>query len=222
MAGDRQAFIDFIVTTLDEILPGNSDSARYRTYLESLSDEEMKAYARDLRSGEKYLTLTEPVGGAVKLSLERNKKVAEKLGVNFFQRLWIGGNGTSPSFLTPNEYLVVLMPVRLASQRLAKKMSVPKHQRAINAITGQPTGDSKGAGISHPELRVMASLGLEQTLVELMKYRGGDLRGNAALNASLMRHGKATQSTLQHFASGVESTKTLKTYLTSAMLKNNL
>jgi hypothetical protein len=222
MSGNRKAFIDFILSTLEAILPGNTDVPRYKAYLESLSDEEMKEYAQALRSGDKYLTLTAPNGHGASLSLERNMDVAKQLGVNFFHRLWIEGRENQPSYLTPVEYMVVKLPVRLASQRIAKKMSIPKNQRAINAMTGQVTGDSKGAGISHPELRVLASLGLEKTLVELMKYRGGDLRGNAALNASLMKTGRATQETLQHFASGVESTRTLKTYLTSAMLKNTL
>lgn len=220
MSRNRKAFIEFIVSTLEAILPGNSDSARYKAYLESLSETEMEAYAQALKTGEKYLTLTAPHHTGATLSLERNMKVAEQLGVSFFHRLWVEGQGQQPAYLTPIEYLVVKLPVRLASQRIAKKMSIPKHQRAINALTGQVTGDSKGAGISHPELRVLASLGLEQSLVELMKYRGGDLKGHAALNASLMKTGRATQATLQHFSSGVESTRTLKTYLTSAMLKS--
>lgn len=223
MAGrNRKAFIQFILDGLEAILPGNTDAPRYKAYLEGLSDEAMDAYAEALRSGDKYLTLTVPNGIGPTLSLERNFQIADKLGVQFFHKLWVEGIGETPTYLTPIEYLVVKLPMRLASQRISKKMSIPKHQRAVNSLTGQPTGDSKGAGISHPELRVSASLGLENTMVELMKYRGGDSRGNAALNASLMQTGRASQKVLDHFASGVESTKTLKTYLTSAMLKNTL
>ena len=101
-------------------------------------------------------------------------------------------------------------------------LSIPKTQRVINALTGQPTGDSKGAGISHPELRVCAAMGLDSTMIELMKYRGGDNRGKAALTASLIRTGRASQSVLENFASGVESTSTLRSYLVSAGLKTTL
>ena len=124
--------------------------------------------------------------------------------------------------MSPNKYLVIKIPLRIASQRIAKKMSIPKHQRVINSITGQPTGDSKGAGFSAPELRLCVAMGLNKTSVELMKYRGGDLRGWAALNASLNRFGSARQEQLSHFASGVVSTSTLKTFLTSAHLTNTL
>lgn len=221
-ASRKAAFINFILSNLEAIAPGNSDTPRYKAYLEKMSDKEMKEYAKSLQSGEKYLTLTVPNAGKTKLSLERNFALAEKLGVKFFQKLWIEGKGDLPTYQTPIEYLVLMLPVRLASQRVAKKMSIPKTQRVINPLTGQPTGDSKGAGISLPELRVASALGLENSMVEMIKYRGGDLRGNAALNASLMRTGQASQETLKHYASGVESTKTLKTYLTSAHLKNTL
>lgn len=222
MAGNRVAAIQFILTNLEAILPGNSDVERYKMYLEGLSEQDFKAYMLDLRSGTKYLTITAPNFGKTNLNLERNRALAEKLKVKLFHRLWFEGKEDTPTFLSPLEYLVLKLPVRLASQRLSKKMSIPKTQRVINSLTGQPTGDSKGAGISHAELRVCSAMGLGNSMIELMKYRGGDLRGWSALNASLMRTGRANLKTLNYFASGVESTATLKTYLTSAMLKNTL
>ena len=222
MSGNRKAAIEYILKNLEEILPGNSDTPRYKEYLEKLSDKEFEAYMQALKTGDKYLTITAPNFGKVNLNLERNKKLADKLGIKLFHKLWFEGDENMPSYLSPIEYLVLKLPVRVASQRLAKKMSVPKTQRVINTLTGQPTGDSKGASISHPELRVCAAMGLENSMIELMKYRGGDNRGYAALNASLMRTGRASLKTLSFFASGVESTATLKTYLTAAMLKNTL
>lgn len=221
-AENRQKGIKFIVDLLDAILPGNPDSARHKAYLEKLSDADLHRFALDLQSGKKYLTLTAPPAAKSSLNLERNFKIAEKIGHKFFHRLWISGQPGMPEHLTTAEYLVMKSPVRVASQRVAKKMSIPKTQKAINALTGQPTGESKGASISYPEVRYLSAMGMNDTLIELMKYRGGDLRGNAALNASLMQTGEASIEILKHFASGVESTKTVEAYLTSAMLKNNL
>lgn len=222
MTKNRQAATAFILEQLEKLLPGNSDTARYKTYLEGLSNPAFDQYMQDLASGKKYLTLTAPNFGKTNLNLERNYALADELGISFHHRLWIEGDEDTPTYLTPIPYLVVKLPFRLASQRLDKKKSIPKTQRVVNPLTGQPTGDSKGAAISYPELRVCAAMGLEKTMVELMKYRGGDARGNAALNASLMRTGRANQETLKHFASGVESTATLKTFLTSAMLRSTL
>lgn len=222
MPKNRKEAEAFILKYLEEILPGNPDVENYKAYFASLSDKAFDAYMADIKSGQKFLTLTAPNFAKTSLSLERNFAIADKLGHNFFQRLWIKGEGEVPTHLTPIAYLVVLMPFRVASQRLDKKKSIPKTSRVINALTGQVTGESKGAGISYPEIRVCAAMGLESTMVELMKYRGGDLRGNAALNASLMRSGRANMNTLKHFASGVESTSRLKTFLTACHLSNTL
>lgn len=222
MAGNREAATALILKNLEAILPGNSDTPRYKAFLEGLSAKAFDDYMLALKSGDKWLTLTAPNFAKSTLSLERNMEVAKKLGISFFHKLWIEGDDETPTYLTPIEYLVVKLPFRVAAQRLAKKMSIPKTQRVVNSLTGQPTGSSKGASISYPELRVCAAMGLEKSMVELMKYRGGDIRGGAALNASLMRTGRANQETLSHFASGVQSTSTLKTYLISAGLQNTL
>ena len=91
MAGNRAAAIQFILTNLEAILPGNSDVERYKTYLEGLSEQDFKAYMLDLRSGTKYLTITAPNFGKTNLNLERNRALAEKLKVKLFHRLWFEG-----------------------------------------------------------------------------------------------------------------------------------
>jgi hypothetical protein len=59
-------------------------------------------------------------------------------------------------------------------------------------------------------------------MVELMKYRGGDNKGLIAFNSMLSRYGRVNLKSVEPYASGVESTKSLKTFLTSMMLKSTL
>lgn len=222
MAKQREKATAFIVKYLDKLLPGNPDSARWKEHLDGLSDKAFEQFMLDLKNRVKFLTLTAPHGSKQSLSLERNVAVADELNIPLFQRLYLGEDETIPETLTPIEYLVVMLPWRLASQRLAKKASIPKTQRVINTLTGQPTGESKGASISYPEIRQLAALNMENSLVELLKTRGGDSRAGAALNASLTRTGRASLKTIVQFSSGVESTATLKTFLTCAHLKSTL
>lgn len=222
MPGDRKKAEAQILADLETISPGCVDVELYKTYFASMSDKAFEAFMLRLKDGSEWLTITVPNAGKNKLDLERNIKIGDKWGHSFWKQLWIPADGEIPRYLTPNKYFVIKTPIRVASQRIAKKMSIPRHQRVINAITGQPTGDSKGAGFSAPELRLCVAMGLDKTAVELMKYRGGDLRGWAALNASLNRFGDARQDQLENFASGVVSTATLKTYLTCAHLSNSL
>lgn len=222
MNAKRKAVQDQILADLALISPGCVDTELYQKYFDSMSDKAFDEFMLRLKNKEEYITLTVPNAGKNTVSVERNYQIADKWKFSFHHRLWWPADKDMPRFLTPNDYLVIKVPVRVASQRLAKKQSIPKHQRVINTLTGQPTGDSKGAGFSAPELRLCVGMGLNKTAVELMKYRGGDLKGYAALNASLGRYGVARQDQLKHFASGVKSTDTLKTFLTSAHLTNTL
>jgi hypothetical protein len=110
-------------------------------------------------------------------TLERNIAVAKKLGHDFFQRLWIGEHDGIPTHLTPVKYMVIDMPLRRASQMLVKKLSVQESDKTSDILSGQPTGEARrGAKISFPELQVMTAMGLDKSVTELFKYRGGDTK----------------------------------------------
>lgn len=219
MKGNRKDAVDFILKGLEGLAPGNSDVKRYREFFDKCSDKELAQYFQDIKDGKKWLTLTVPNFGPVRLSVERNFALADKLGLRFYKKVWFPAEGDLPQFMAPIERLCILQPFRLASQRLDKKKSIPKNQRSINMLTGQPTGSSKGASFSFPEIRLAKAMGLESSVVELLKYRGGDVRGHAALTASLIRTGQASIEALKHFASGVESTKRVQTYFNCMHLR---
>jgi hypothetical protein len=220
--GNRQATEAFIIKYIEKITGSAENVATYKKLFGNMSEKDFASFMTDLESGKRFLVIIEPNFSNSKISVTNNFKVAEELGHDFFQRLWIEGKGDKPTYLTPNKYLVVDLPLRRASQLLIKKISVPKHNKIIDSLTGQPTGDSKGGRISYPELQICAAMGLDNSMVELMKYRGGDARGGAALSGMLSKLGSANLATLKQYASGVESTYTLKTYLTCLHLRSNL
>jgi hypothetical protein len=101
-------------------------------------------------------------------------------------------------------------------------MSVPENNKVVDVLTGQPTGPSKGAKISYPEVQVLAGLGLDNCVTELIKFRGGDNRGFYAYNALLARQGAVSLKTIEPYASGVESTKSLKAILMAMHIRSTL
>lgn len=222
MNSSRKTAEEFILKWLKAIAPGSDTPNHYKQYFEKMSDKEFDEFIQRLENESEFLVLTVPNFSETGLSIENNFKIAKLLNHNFFQRLWIGEQGDSPAYLTPVKYMIVDLPIRRASQLLIKKISVAEHSKTIDALTGQPTGDSAAAKISKPELEVLAAMGCDNSIVELIKYRGGDLKGHTALNAMINRYGQANLKTLSNFSSGVESTRTLKTFLTSAHLKNNI
>ncbi len=217
----RKAAESFIIRSINKLTPGSDNSSIYKDKFSKMSDKEFDTFISKLESGEAFLPIIEPnFHGSV--TVENNLKLAEELGHNFFEKIWMGATKDRPAYLTPIEYLVVDLPVRRASQTIVKKISVPDDNKVIDNVTAQPTGDSKGAKISYPELQVAAAMGLDNAMVELMKYRGGDINGRRAYEALISKTGTASQKVLDGYSSGVESTKSLKTFLTSMMLQNTL
>jgi hypothetical protein len=224
MAGNRKATEEYIKKWIHEIVPGGDGENRkmYERLYAGMTDKQFDEYVDALESGEKFLVVVTPNFSKTAISVKRNFAIAKALGHEFFQRIMIGAQGKCPAYLTPVKQLVVDLPFRRASQMLIKKISMPEHNKTVDILTGQPTGVSKGSRVSFPEFGVMASMGMDNCLVELMKYRGGDQNGFRAMNSMIGRFGEANLSTLENYASGVESTKTLSTFLTCAHLTNTL
>lgn len=187
-----------------------------------MSDAEFDTWMKGLENDINHLVIIAPNFSNIGISVTNNLKFAKELGYEFFQRLRIGKQGDIPEHLTPIKYLVIDLPVRRLSQSLSKKMSVPENSKSIDALTGQVNGKSAAASLSFVEMEMLAASGLDKTITELYKYRGGDQRGRNAMNAMISRFGRANQETLQHFAGGVTSTRTLKTFLTAMHLRSTL
>lgn len=215
---NRARATNFLLETLSRLAPNTPTRALYEKKLTSLSDEEFDAFIARLKNGDEHLVAIIPNKPNTGVSVDNNLALAKALGHEFFERLWIGPKGNQPAYLTPVRYLVVDLPVRRASQHLMKKRSIPETNKIIDQLTYQPTGASKGAKISYPELQILTAMNMDHSLLELIKYRAGDRGGFSAMNALILRYGSASLKSLSQYATGVESTKTLKTFLLAAHL----
>ncbi len=222
MTPKRQKTEKYIIEYINKLMPDKSNEPLYVEMFSKMSDNEFEEFIRELKVGTKYLIIVCPNFSKVSLNVERNLKIAKELGINFFQRIWFPATKESPKYLSPIPYMIVDLPIRRQSQLLDKKMSVPEDQNTVDILTGQPAGKSKGAKISYPELQVLAAMGLDNSVVELIKMRGGDTGGYRALDMSLKKTGHVDLNVINQYATGVESTRTLKTYLTGAHLQSTI
>jgi hypothetical protein len=220
--GKRQATEAFVLKYIEKLMPGSENTQLYRDLFASMDDEQFDQFIQALEKEETTLAVIAPNFGKVKLTVENNLALAQELGHNFFERLWIKPDDNSPAFLTPKEYLVMDLPLRRQAQVLVKKISIPEDNQSVDDLTGQPSGKSEAAKISYPETQVLAALNLDKTLNELLKYRGGDTQGFNAMNDSFSRTGGASQEAIKHLAGGVKSTQTLHTILLAMHLSNTL
>ncbi len=222
MARNRKEFIDFVCTHLDKLLPGGENGKYMRERLEALSPAQMDEYVAMLASGEEVLPLTAANLHDKKLTIENNFAIAKELGHDFFHKLILTDPETGTTYLTNEKYLVVDLPVRRQRQLQRKKITIPQGTRHVDELSGQVTGPSRGSKISMPELQVLYSQDLTQPIVELIKYRGGDIKGQQLLYRSLMETGRASQKALSMTPTTVRSTQVLSILFNAMHLSSTL
>lgn len=222
MNKNRAAAEKIITTYIGKLLPGSPNSDIYKDIFASMDDEAFDQFMTGLENNSIRLAIIAPNGTQPSLDVERNLQIAEELGHQFFERVWMDGKEGSAPYLSTVPYLVVDLPVRRQAQLLITKISIPEHNRSVDNLTGQPTGDSKGSKISYPEVQILAALNLDNTLTELIKYRGGDTIGFNAMNESIAKSGGVSIDALSALGGRVKAGDTLKTYLTAMHLASTL
>ena len=222
MAGNRKAAEKIIIEGIEEVNPGQGNKALYEEAFKNMSDSDFEQFIVDLEQGKRRLPILVPNFKQSKMTTKRNIELGKKYGFKFTQRIWMDGANGAPKYLTPNEYLILELPVKRQAQVLINKISIPKNTNTIDDLTGQPAGDSKGAKLSFPEVQVLAGQGLDETLTELFKYRGGDTDGFRLMNQQIFETGEVDLMDLATVDTEVESLATLRTLLTSMHLSNTL
>lgn len=217
---NRKAAEKFILDFVDEIEPTGYNKKIWTQILKDMDAKTFDVYMQGLRDKSKAIVLFRPLYAAKGITLDNNFRVAKKYGLSFFEKLNFTNNPDEPDYQTPIEFMVLDMPYRRQSQTLIKKISVPDNNRVIDQLTYQPTGASKGSKVSYPELQVLIGMGLDNSIEELIEYRGGDRGGFRAYNTMTMRYGTVNMKAISPYKTGVDSTKTLKVYLTSMHISN--
>lgn len=218
----RKEATAFLLKYVDKIVPGGKNKAIWEKRLEAMSDEEFEEFIKRLETGEEIIAIFSPNLSEERLSVERNLKIAEELGHEFFQRLWLTDPQTGQTYLTPIKYLVVDLPLRRQAQTLVSKSSIPEDNRHVDEMSGQPVKPSKGSSLSFPQIQALYAQGADRSIEELIKFRGGDEKAYRALDQAIINSGGASLDALKPFTGKVRSTQTLSTLLLAMHLDNTL
>lgn len=222
MPGNRKAAEQELYTWIEQLLPGAGNVQIYKELFAGMDDAAFDDWMTKLEEGVIRLAIIVPIMHEAKLDVRRNLELGEKLDHKFFEQIWLeGANGSAPYLSTP-EYLVMDLPLRRQAQLQQKKISIPEDNRSVDNLTGQPTGASKGSKMSFPEGQVMAALELDDSLIEMIKLRGGDQKAFEAMNDSIAKTGGASQKAILTMNTKVKSAQTLSVYLTCMHLSNTL
>lgn len=220
--GDRKAFEAEVLKWTKEIDPSGETTAFYQAMFSEMSDKDIEEYVNAIERGEDFISAIYTNLGKSKITVENNFKVAKKMKHEFFERLWITDPASSQVYLTPIKYLVVDLPVRRQVQMLTKKMSVPDDNLHVDELTNQPTDVSKGSAVSFPELLVLYSQGMDKSVLELIKVRGGDQRAYNAMEKAIAEQGAVKLDPILAAGTRVKSTETLGAFLQGMMFDNTI
>lgn len=222
MAGNRKKAEAEILKYITQLEQGSVNAEIYKELFAEMSNAEFDKWMKNLESGEEILSFFAPNGSKVKLTSANCKKVGDSLGVKFFQRCILTDPETKEEFLTPEEYLVLEVPVRRQSQHLIKKQSIAEGDKVIDAMTGQVTGESKTRSISLPEILALESKGLDMTLLEFIKVRGGDDKSLTHMKDSIRQTGGYNVGSTLELGSKPTATETLRALLLALHIDNTI
>jgi hypothetical protein len=220
--GNRKAAEALCLEIINDIIPDGNNKRAYEKLFASMSDEDFDKFISDLESEKKKLAVIAPNFGKVRLEFKRNLQIGKKLGHRFYKRIWIPAEDGARGYLTPIPHLVIDAPIRRQAQLLSKKLSVAKDSHTVDELTGQAAGDSQAAKISAPEVNVLAGMGLDNSLLELVKVRGGDEGAFNAYTTLLDHTGEASLAQIDPHSTGVQSTQALDVYLKAAHINSTL
>lgn len=195
MIEKRQKIQDKIIKVIDTLDPSLYNHKRYEDLFSSMPDQKFTQYMKDLGDKKTKLMLFTP-NMKIFIQQEDCVKAAELLGLKLFERLRFVDKVTGKSYLTPYEYLVVVLPVRRTRQFLMHKLSVAESDKKLDALTGQVTKPDKASALSLPEAQLLYARGLNHTLTEFMKVRGGDIHAFSNFKQQLEENGQVQLESL--------------------------
>lgn len=219
--GNRKAAEAVILKGLRLLDPSGKNAEMTKELFASMSDKQFDEYMIAIEEGRDYVSMVYENLQHSQITVENNLKAAEALGHDFWEQIWVTDSATGKAYLTPKKYMVIDLPVRRQIQMLKKKISIPDDNRHIDDLTDQPTGVSKGSSLSAPEIYVLYSKGMDKSIIEMIKYRGGDAKGMTAMDRSIRETGGVNLAFLDQQGTRVKSTQTLSTLLSGMHLDNN-
>lgn len=213
-----EAYVIKLMKQVDQY--GGNNAERYMELFADMNNAKFDLFMQNLKDGNTQLYVVLP-NMSDDMNVDEAMELAKKRKVEIFSRIYFRDISTGRKYLTKYKFLVVKLPVRRLSQYLFHKISLPEGDRHINPVSGQVIRPDKGAALSSIEVQILASKGLESSIIELVKTRGGDTNAYNALKYQLEEEGVSSLAELP-MENKPRSVTTTSLFLRSLGLSNNL
>ena len=213
-----EAYVYKVMSILD---PAGDNTKRWKAFFATLDDKGFEKFMKNLMDKKVAMNLVMPNIKKV-LRIQDLLEAAKAVNYKTSHRLWMPDR-TRPGrkYLTNEKYLVLTLPIRRAQQEIDKKLSVPERDNKIDALTGQVVSTDKASSISAIEIQSLHVRGLDQTLTELVRVRGGDVSAYGDFSRQLEENGEAKLSSLDP-RTRARSATISRVLLEGMMIENNI
>jgi hypothetical protein len=209
----------FLLEYIDDLDKTGTNGQRYRALFGRMDDASFHQFMHDLQDHKEQIYLNVP-NMKIDITLETIFDVAKKLDVKLFDKIKFYDDITKKWYYTPNEYLVTKLPIRRLKQTLKSKRSLPDSDKSIDSLTGQVTKPNQASSLSQVEVQCLHAKNLNNTILELIKVRGGDLTAYSQAKAQIEETGQVSLGLLKGNTK-VRSTVVLSQFLKAMCIDNN-
>lgn len=222
MEPNRAKAKSICIQRMKEWDPSGQNAKNYEDLFNQMSNHDFDIFMQKMITGENPLSGVIPNFSDVAVTVENNVKMAASMGYEMYKRIWIHDPLTGKRYLSPLKHLVYETNVCRQCQTLDHKISTATDNTQIDERTGQPTGNSKAAQTSGPEMMMLRSRGLNKTIIELMKFRGGDNESMRHLDNAIIKTGVGSMATVPGQAERMpKSVQTMSALLNGMLFENN-
>lgn len=212
-----KAYLTTLLNTLD---PGGSNVKRITEMIDNMSDAQFTEYMTALRDKREQMFIYSP-NLKNKITMRSIMAAAAITKTDCFEQVWLIDNATGKRYLTSHKYMILNLPVRRVKQFLMDKMSVPESDKKTDLLTGQVVKPDKGSSVSLIEMQLIADKGLDLSIYELLKARGGDVHAYAEYSGQMLETGRVDLRSLSS-DSTPRSAVIAGVYLKAMHIDNNL
>lgn len=224
MVKNRKKIEKLIYDTFDALDPTGANSNKYKELYSNMNDKEFEVHMKEFLDNEDENFTLEIIDFERDLKMEHCENAAKVLGIDLFEYVYMPHLSMDKNnvIVSKEKCLVGWINIKRPQQLLHKKNGLAMDDTKRSPLTGQVTGDDKGARNSDIEATFLVQLGADAILQELHGPRSDDSVMRLKMEQDIATKGYTTLEDMENSRLNKTSLNTLATYLTGCHLEQNL
>lgn len=204
----RKLIEDGILKFAKEITPGGGNHRIYSNIFNTVDDNQFKDIWDSIVKHGYIPVFMDNFNTKEMLDYDHAIALGKKWDIPLEQPVTFVDPDTGIEHTTPDTTVVGISETTKQRQIIVKKIGAAKNDFDVDDLTGQPIGDSKGAGISNPEIHMLLFLKLPNMAKELAAVKGGDAGAYREYKNELTTTGSTTVRNALKQGDGAKSLRT--------------